>query len=376
MKSVRIYAMTHKLFEAPENSLYQPVFVGHALQKPDVPVNYLTDDTGEHISLKNPYYSELTGMYWVWKNCKDAIVGICHYRRYLLNEKGKVFSAGEIEALLKSYGMITTKKIQLDYTYEEGFSGKHHQKDLILTGEVLQQYYPEYAELFQEAIHQNTTYFGNMIITTKECYDAYCAWLFGVLFLVEKRVDMTGYNDYQKRLYGFLSELLLMVYIKKHKLTVYEADVAVIGEKKETREAKEQLIDYLKKKELSRAKEYFWSLYQKRPDVLMEASDPGGELKLLLQLLTTMDYEQQLYGEEYPLAGHSLEENLELLREINRQAKSFLRGEFSEEKPQLLQDKKFSSIGCIIALKIAGCCDIKIQECFLDKLKKDDAVSF
>ena len=64
----------------------------------------------------------------------------------------------------------------------------------------------------------------------KEKMDAYCEWLFDILFEVEKRTDMTGYTEYQKRLYGFLSERLLNVWLEKHKeykikyLTVFKTD--------------------------------------------------------------------------------------------------------------------------------------------------------
>ena len=84
--SVRIFAMTHKRFQAPNEALYIPMHVGHIRAKEDY--GYWGDDTGDNISGLNCYYAELSGVYWVWKNYTQAdYVGICHYRRYLTNEE-------------------------------------------------------------------------------------------------------------------------------------------------------------------------------------------------------------------------------------------------------------------------------------------------
>ena len=37
---------------------------------------------GVNISANNKYYSELTGIYWAWKNEEAYIVGSVHYRRH------------------------------------------------------------------------------------------------------------------------------------------------------------------------------------------------------------------------------------------------------------------------------------------------------
>ena len=78
--SVSIFTITHVPFTPPDNPIYLPLQVGHALHDD---YGYLGDDTGENISDKNPYYSELTGLYWIWKNytCADYL-GLCHYRRF------------------------------------------------------------------------------------------------------------------------------------------------------------------------------------------------------------------------------------------------------------------------------------------------------
>jgi len=81
--SVKIFTMTHKKFDAPNDKMYVPLHVGRAMSED---LGYLGDNTGENISDMNCYYSELTGVYWIWKNYHESdYVGVCHYRRYLIN---------------------------------------------------------------------------------------------------------------------------------------------------------------------------------------------------------------------------------------------------------------------------------------------------
>ena len=45
-------------------------------------LGYQGDDAGDNISEKNPYYCELTGLYWAWKNLDADYIGLAHYRRH------------------------------------------------------------------------------------------------------------------------------------------------------------------------------------------------------------------------------------------------------------------------------------------------------
>ena len=123
-KRVCIYAMTHKRFDESGLDLYKPLFVG-AKGKNNT-YGYIRDDSGDNISHKNCYYSELTGLYWVYRNVTDMdIVGCCHYRRYLIDESENILSKEQIINYLEDYDCITSKCLDLNYTYYYGFSENH-----------------------------------------------------------------------------------------------------------------------------------------------------------------------------------------------------------------------------------------------------------
>ena len=78
MKNIKLIIATHKEFQMPQNKeLYLPIQVGSE-GKDDL--GYQRDNTGENISLLNPYYCELTGLYWAWKNLDCDYLGLVHYR--------------------------------------------------------------------------------------------------------------------------------------------------------------------------------------------------------------------------------------------------------------------------------------------------------
>ena len=292
---LRIYAMTHKVFEVPADPLYRPLHVGHVNAQD---FGYPGDDVGENISHLNCYYSELTGHYWLWKNCHDVdYIGTCHYRRYLINEQEKVLTKQEYENLLKDYDLITTKRVLLNNSYHYGFSANHNIEALDCTGEVIRDLYPEYYETFIRLVHENETYFGNMFVTSKVLFDEYCEWLFTIFAEVEKRINLdTDEDAYHKRVLGFISEFLLLVWVRVRRLKVFECKVGMLGEKAETRELKEQLAEYFRKKDIEGAMRYFMQVRTARPDVMMEASDVTGELRLCMQIIATAGKEQAAYG--------------------------------------------------------------------------------
>lgn len=331
--SVTIFTMTHKKFPTPGDPIYVPLQVGRAKA---ADLGYMRDDTGVSISEKNCYYGELTGVYWVWKNIKSSdYVGICHYRRYFCTEEGRILTEKEYEAILSEYDLIVSKKLKLNFSYYDGYAGDYNIRDLDAVGEVIREHYPDFYESFERLVREKGTYFGNMMVCRKALFDEYCEWLFGIFEKAEEKIDASGYDAYHRRVYGFISEFLLYVWAEKKGLRAYECKVGMTDEKRETAELKERLAVYFARKDIAGAKAYLLGCLQKRPDVLMEASDITGELKLSMQVIAVCELEQETYGSSTIDRIQDFRALMTYFRRLNDLIQTWKEGEIKMSPPEV-----------------------------------------
>lgn len=288
---IKIFTMTHKKFQEPEDDIYVPLHVGRASAGE---LGYLGDDTGDSISRWNNFYGELTGVYWVWKNEQEAdVIGICHYRRFFLNGQRRLMNQREYEEILKDYDIIVSNEVQADTNYLDYFGEAHNAQDLLTVGEVMAEKYPEYAPYFQSAMEGNTYYYGNLMVTSRELFASYAEWLFDILFEVEKRIEVETYDLYNQRVFGFLSEQMVKIWAEKNGLKIYEGTVGITAEKAETVEFKLAMSQLVKMKQIGQARQMFYEYLKLRPDVRLELSDIRGEIPIIEQLLYIAEEEGQ-----------------------------------------------------------------------------------
>lgn len=227
--------------------MFHPLQVGSALHED---LGYERDDEGDHISGKNQSFCELTGLYWVWKNVQCDIVGICHYRRYFVYG-GDLLRKNMIEEILENHDVIFSATVILsERSVRENYDTAHVSKDLDLLRQVLAEKYPDYLRAFDAELAGNTMASLNMLVMHKELYDAYCEWLFDILFEVEKRIDLAGYDDYQRRVIGFLAERLLLPYIltkgyRQYIAKVETTDLKLLCEAEEAARTKKSILKRL-----------------------------------------------------------------------------------------------------------------------------------
>lgn len=229
-----IYVITHKIFEKKFND--DNYCILHVGKNKNYENDYFRDNYGENISDKNYSFCELTGLYWIWKNINDDIVGLCHYRRYFCTNIQEflynkfdilpnVLSGKEIVDKLKEYDIILPKRIHMLTNVYSFYASSHNAKDMDVVRQVISEKTPKYLECFDNVMKSKYYYYANMFICKKEYLDDYCEWLFEILFEVERRIDISQYDDYQKRIFGFLSERLLQVWVIKNNLNIKEYPV-------------------------------------------------------------------------------------------------------------------------------------------------------
>lgn len=290
-KSLIVFTATHVKFHPPENPVYVPLHVGRE-GKEDL--GYLGDNVGEHISDLNFLYGELTGLYWIWQNIHELdYVGLCHYRRYFLNEQHVEMGRRDYLSLLGRYDVILPRHAICEGSYREHYGRAHNIHDLEAVGRAIGRVCPEYTEYFEKAMRETVFYSGNLMVTSKAILDGYAKWLFEVFLEASEDIDVSSYDNYHKRVYGFLSEQMMYIYVMKHGLRYCEVPVGISEEKAETKELKEKLTQCMRQRNVHEALRIFELVLKERPDVLLAGSDIHSELKMMYQILHLCEVEER-----------------------------------------------------------------------------------
>lgn len=236
--TMHIFVASHKYTTVLQADGYRPLFVGSAMLGSDAPRNTswsYDDEYPESISKLNPFFCELTGFHYIWKQCDDDIVGLMHYRRYLgkRSDDGTFvpLDAQTVSSDLKEHDCIVAAKSTVangEYliSVAEQYRLIHSSTDLVQTRLVISRLCPEYLDAFDDVVLDHQFSPCNILVCRKDLFDQYCAWLFSIEFELYRRIDVQSRSEpYQRRVFGFLSERLLNVYLRKHGLRTKEYPV-------------------------------------------------------------------------------------------------------------------------------------------------------
>jgi hypothetical protein len=264
-KDLTIFSVYHKEFAIPNTNFIQPIQVGKVSSQ--INLGFIADNLGDNnIAGKNSTFSELTALYWIWKNLDQIdskYVGLCHYRRYfslpevflkkkLFNSKKvvdtrdtvqKVFSQDLLDEVTNStimdtflnhlnLGKVIVPKaanlsIEMCFTVpiRQHYIYYHISEDWYLMREISLKMYPELENSFDNFFDNETSmHCYNMFISNKALFSKYCDWLFPILFELENFVKLSEY-PYQRRIFGFFSERLFNLFLFHYKIEKAEFPV-------------------------------------------------------------------------------------------------------------------------------------------------------
>lgn len=214
----------HKRAEVPHDGFYLPVHCGHALAPVDL--GFQPDDEGANISARNGEYSELTAVYWAWRNLDADVIGLSHYRRYFRGSEAgpaatRILSEDEAGAALAGVDVVLARpRNYLVETLESHYAHAHHSSDLQALRTAVRQVSPEVSPALEAVLAGRRLSQFHMFLMRRGEFDRYCRWLFAVLDEAGQHIDLAGRTDYQRRALGFLGERLLNVWVQHRGLRV------------------------------------------------------------------------------------------------------------------------------------------------------------
>ena len=251
MKKIQVYVMhtPGKDDATVKSPIYQNIIGGGAFYDGTIPEGWITDNSGDNISLKNRFYCELTAQYWAWKNSTAEYVGLCHYRRFL-SLSGMEFETedprGQVQArilddrtahyyhlddtkamerLISQYDLILPRKQNLavmqtpigpQKTVYKHFAGHDrmfmNKSDLDVMLDLIKKHQPAYYEGAKKYLNQNTFWGFNCFVMKKELLNEMCEFEFSILEEAEKVINTEKYNQQQSRYAGFLAEMLSCIF--------------------------------------------------------------------------------------------------------------------------------------------------------------------
>ena len=232
---IKVLVAAHKVYWMPDDDVYLPIQAG-AAGKPDL--GYIRDDTGDNISQKNPNFCELTAIYWAWKNLKAEYVGLVHYRRYFSHsqwaittkaKRSQILHRRDYESILHHFPVIVPgKRRYYIETTQSQYEHAHYAKDLQRVKSLIAQQCSAYMPAFETVMNRTWGHRFNMFVMRRDYYDAYCTWLFDLLFRLEIQLDISQYDIYQARVYGFIAERLLDVWLETNTVSYWEQKVSFL----------------------------------------------------------------------------------------------------------------------------------------------------
>lgn len=192
----------------------------------DIREKFYVDDKHDNpnIDAVNPYFCELTGLYYMWRHCSDPVVGLEHYRRFLSVDGVTPINSEMIHNILKLPDVDVLCNV---YNYKDRPALYAASENLfwihkflcfceVLHGDTIK----PYTEFAAKYVSGHELIVGNIFISRQDFFQEYCSFLFPSMILFYK-AELAITKDIASRIMGYIAEYLFGAYIRFHKKRIF-----------------------------------------------------------------------------------------------------------------------------------------------------------
>lgn len=198
--------------------------------------NLIGDDTGENISELNRYFSEISVLYWMWKNSghlgENDFIGLNHYRRLFAwsnleeiagprsyihhlsdNALSKFCHRRDLEDMLVSHDVLAPMPYHIREPLHMAYKRGHDFSDFQFMLDVVARDYPQYRIFAEEYMNESDCFFANIAVMRKKIFQEYCGFMFGVLDKLLANIRERKILEKKPRMFGYIAEALTGIFL-------------------------------------------------------------------------------------------------------------------------------------------------------------------
>ena len=235
-RRAQIFAVGHRLDRMPAIPGVQRILAGAGgSSRPAAGSDIVCDDGGDSIAHRNADFSEMTAIYWVWKNIRGLDgVGFCHYRRYfdfradapasrrdtrlatpqdVASHRAHFVDPALIARTLETGAILVTRTTDERMANAEQYMVTHVPGHYLAMMNHLLANYPHLARPLIAHVRDDGFYGNNMLVMRWADFDRLCRFWFECLFALDRQIGVRP-GGYQRRVLAFLSERLLDIHVR------------------------------------------------------------------------------------------------------------------------------------------------------------------
>lgn len=190
----------------------------------DIREKFLVDVKHEtkNIDFLNPWFCEITGLYHLWQNNNDDIIGLEHYRRYFVkNGSNEILDEPDVNELMNKYDVVCNRykykpgEVPMSYLMANPYTRIYFSKFLTyIDDEKFRAWY------IDKLRSRNWFYSCNMFIGKREVINKYCDYIFDLVIRIPKEDFIS-----MPRLMGYCFEFLFGFWLEYNGYNIGVQDV-------------------------------------------------------------------------------------------------------------------------------------------------------